>query len=207
MMPPVIGPGAPPLVSRLAHWINAVAIIGMIGSGWRIYNASPFFPVVFPNWLTLGGWLGGALAIHFAMMWILGVGMLVYLVHGLAGGGLRRRMLPVRPADVARDLRLAVTFRLGHDTGVYNAAQRLMYVGVLALIVLMIASGLALWKPVQLHWLAILMGGYEAARRIHFLMMAGIVGFLIIHLALVAIVPGTLVPMLMGRAKRKGAQP
>jgi len=85
----------PPLVSRLTHWVNAIAIIIMIRSGWRIYNASPFFPFMFPNWLTMGDWLGGALAIHFAMMWVLAVSMLVYLCHGLATGGLRRRLLPI----------------------------------------------------------------------------------------------------------------
>jgi thiosulfate reductase cytochrome b subunit len=204
MTPLAIRPAAPPLVSRFAHWINALAIVCMIGSGWSIYNASPFFPFAFPVWLTLGGWLGGALAIHFSMMWLFTAATLLYFVHGLIGGGLRRRMLPLRPSEVIRDLRFALTFRLEHDLGVYNAVQRLMYIGVLALVLLMIASGLALWKPVQLFWLTDLMGGYEPARRVHFLGMAGIVAFLIIHLALVAIVPRTLLSMLTGRDHGKG---
>jgi thiosulfate reductase cytochrome b subunit len=204
MTPHATGSTALPLVSRLTHWTNAFAIVCMIGSGWCIYNASPFLPFVFPAWLTIGGWLGGALAIHFAMMWLLGAGTLLYFAHGLIGGGLRRRMLPLSPREVARDLRLALTFRLKHDTSIYNAVQRLMYVGVLAVVLLMIASGLALWKPVQLGWLTALMGGYEAARRVHFLGMAGIVGFLLIHLALVAIVPRTLLTMLLGQRRMKG---
>jgi thiosulfate reductase cytochrome b subunit len=195
----------PPLVSRLTHWVNAIAIIIMIRSGWRIYNASPFFPFMFPNWLTMGDWLGGALAIHFAMMWVLAVSMLVYLCHGLATGGLRRRLLPIRPAEVVRDMRLALTFRLSHENGVYNAVQRLLYVGVIVAILAIIASGLALWKPVQLHGLTTLLGGYEAARRVHFLAMAFITSFLVVHLVLIAVVPRTLKVMLFGRPQQKGA--
>lgn len=188
---------------RLMHWINAAAILGMIGSGWRIYNASPFFPFTFPAWLTFGDWLGGALAIHFAMMWLLAGNFLVYLVFG----GLHRRLLPIRLRAVLDDLRLALTFRLQHEAGVYNAVQKLLYGGVLVAIALAIASGLALWKPMQLQTLSLLMGGYEASRRIHFLAMAGIVGFLILHLALVAIVPRTLVGMLTGRVANSGGMP
>jgi thiosulfate reductase cytochrome b subunit len=179
---------------RLWHWINAVAILCMTGSGWRIYNAAPFFPFSFPAFLTLGDWLGGALAIHFAMMWLLTGNFLVYL----ALGGLRHRLLPLRAGEIMRDLRLALTFRLQHEIGVYNAVQRLLYLLVLLAIALVIASGLALWKPVQLHTLSLLMGGYEVTRRIHFLAMAGITGFLVLHLTLVIIVPRTLISMLTG---------
>jgi thiosulfate reductase cytochrome b subunit len=190
---------AQPFVTRLTHWINALAILCMIGSGWTIYNASPLFSFQFPHALILGGWLGGALAIHFAMMWLLTGNFLLYVVHGLASGGLRRRLLPVSPAKVWRDMRLALSFRLPHAPGIYNAVQRLLYILVLLAIGLAIVSGLALWKPVQLYWLGIAMGGYEALRREHFLAMAGIVGFLIVHVMLVAIVPRTLLPMLTGR--------
>ena len=200
---PATQQGAPALVSRVTHWVNAVAIVMMIGSGWRIYNASPFFPFALPSVLTLGNWLGGALAIHFAMMWVLAASTAVYLLHGLLSGGLRRRLLPIRLGDVLRELRLALTFRLKHDTGRYNAVQRLMYIAVLAAIVLVIASGLALWKPVQLRWLSLAFGGYEATRRVHFLAMAAIVGFLVVHLVLVAIVPRTLLTMLVGRTLRQ----
>jgi len=195
----------PPLVSRLTHWVNAIAIIIMIRSGWRIYNASPFFPFVFPNWLTMGDWLGGALAIHFATMWVLGASVIVYLCHGLATGGLRRRLLPIHFGEVVRDMRLALTFRLSHEAGVYNAVQRLLYVAVLVAVLAIIASGLALWKPVQLHGLATLLGGYEVVRRVHFLAMAFIVTFLVIHLVLVAVVPSTLKVMLFGRMQQKRA--
>lgn len=190
--------------ARLMHWINAVAVLAMIGSGWRIYNASPFLPFKFPAYLTLGDWLGGALAIHFATMWLLTANFLVYL----ACGGLPRRLLPLRAREVSRDLRLALTFKLQHDAGIYNAVQRLLYALALLAIAVVIASGLALWKPVQLHTLSMLMGGYEATRRVHFLAMAGIVGFLVLHLALVIIVPRTLISMVTGHvAARSGSPP
>ena len=195
----------PPLVSRLTHWVNAIAIIIMIRSGMRVYNASPFFSFMFPNWLTIGDWLGGALAIHFAMMWVLVASMVVYLCHGLATGGLRRRLLPIRFAEIVRDMRLALTFRLSHEDGVYNAVQRPLYIGVIAAVLAIIAPGLALWKPVQLHALSTLLGGYEATRRVHFFAMAFITTFLVVHLVLVAVVPRTLKVMLFGRLEQKGA--
>ncbi len=189
-----------PLVVRITHWINAAAIVVMIASGWQIYNASPLFPWVFPPWLTLGGWLGGALAWHFAAMWLLVGNFAIYLGYGLLSGHIRRRLLPLHPRDIGQDAMLALRFRLPHDGSRYNAVQRLLYVLAGCGIALAIISGLAIWKPVQLHPLTFVLGGYEIARRVHFLAMAGIVGFIIVHLALVAIVPRTLPPMLTGRA-------
>jgi thiosulfate reductase cytochrome b subunit len=190
-----------PLVVRITHWLNAVAMICMIMSGWEIYNASPLFPFTFPRWATLGGWLGGAIAWHLAAMWLLVVNALAYFAYGLAGRHFLRSFLPLTPWLVWRDLMDALTFRLKHTLGAYNAVQRLAYVVVLLLGVLAVASGLSLWKPVQLHGLAALLGGYEVARRIHFLAMAGIVAFIVLHLALVALVPRTLVSMITGRAR------
>jgi thiosulfate reductase cytochrome b subunit len=188
-----------PLVVRLTHWFNAAAMVVMIGSGWHIYNASPLFPFVFPPRLTLGGWLGGALAWHFAAMWLLAANFALYLGYGLASGHIMRRLFPVRAREVWRDAMLALRFRLPHRAGQYNAVQRLLYVLAVSSIALAIASGLAIWKPVQLYPLTFTLGGYEMARHVHFLAMAGIVGFLIVHLALVAIVPRTLRPMITGR--------
>src|SRR5262245_41404313 len=84
-----------PLWLRVTHWINAVAVIIMIASGWEIYNASPLFPFEFPKSITLGGWLAGALLWHFAAMWLLAVNGLVYLVLGIVTGRFRRKLLPV----------------------------------------------------------------------------------------------------------------
>ena len=190
-----------PLVVRLTHWVNAVAIVCMVMSGWQIYDASPLFPFTFPAWATLGGWLGGAIAWHLAAMWLLLGNALIYFTYGVFGRHFMRSFVPLTPALVWRDLKEALTFRLKHELGTYNAVQRLLYVVVLVLGVVAVWSGLALWKPVQLHPLAWALGGYPVARRVHFLAMAGIVLFLAVHLLLVLIVPRTLIAMITGRAR------
>jgi thiosulfate reductase cytochrome b subunit len=189
-----------PLIVRLTHWVNAVAMTCMIMSGWQIYNASPLFGFQFPAWATLGGWLGGAIAWHLAAMWLLAANGLVYVLYGLISQRFRR-LLPLKPREILRDAQDAARFRLRHSLGEYNAVQRLAYVVVLALGVLAVASGLALWKPVQLQALSDLFGGYEVARRVHFLAMAGIAGFVVLHLALVLLVPRTLPTMITGRVR------
>ncbi|MCQ8239736.1 cytochrome b/b6 domain-containing protein [Rhizosaccharibacter radicis] len=192
-------------VVRLTHWIAAASMLCMIGSGWQIYNASPILPFTFPHWATLGGWLGGALLWHFAAMWALTAAGLIYLVHGFLGGHFRRDMAVPGPRAVLRDLSSALRFRLAHHDGEYNAVQRLLYAGVLLVAVLMVLTGLSIWKPVQLGWLCWLFGGYDIARRVHFALMTLIVGFLVVHLALVAIVPSTLVGMITGGHRRPSA--
>ncbi len=192
-----------PLLVRLTHWVNAFAMVCMIMSGWQIYDASPLFPFAFPHWATLGGWLGGAIAWHLAAMWLLVGNGLVYGLYGLASGHFRRHFLPLSAGAVWSDLKAALTFRLPHRLGHYNAVQRLLYVLVLLAGLLAVSSGLALWKPVQLRPLSWLFGGYEVTRRVHFVAMAGIVGFVVVHLALVLLVPKTLPPMITGRAKEE----
>jgi thiosulfate reductase cytochrome b subunit len=195
-----------PLAVRLTHWINAVAMTCMATSGWAIYNASPFFPVTFPAWATLGGWLGGAIAWHFAAMWLLCVNGLVYLGYGVGSGYLRRRMLPVAPRAVWRDFVSAIRFKLPHQSTDYNAVQRASYLAVILLAVLLVASGLAIWKPVQFAALTALFGGFDFARRVHFVAMAGVVAFVVVHLAMVLLVPRTLLSMLSGRAHVPASQ-
>jgi thiosulfate reductase cytochrome b subunit len=190
------------LIVRITHWINAFAMVCMVMSGWAIYNASPIFPFRFPAWATVGGWLGGSIAWHFAAMWLLVGNGLVYLAHGLATQHLRRHLLPPRPRDVLRDFMRALRFQLPHEVGSYNAVQRLLYVAVLLLGVLLVASGLSIWKPVQFWWLTALFGGFDFARRMHFVAMAGVVGFVVVHLALVMLVPRTLPSMITGRARQ-----
>ncbi|MEX3857980.1 cytochrome b/b6 domain-containing protein [Paraburkholderia sp. BR10923] len=192
-----------PLFVRVTHWINAFAMVCMVMSGWAIYNASPIFPFRFPVWATVGGWLGGSIAWHFAAMWLLCVNGLLYFAYGVASGHLRRKLLPVRARDVARDAALALRFRLPHETGRYNAVQRALYLLVLLLGVLLVASGLSIWKPVQFSWLTALFGGFDFARRVHFVAMAGVVGFVVVHLLLVLLVPRTLPPMFTGRARHR----
>lgn len=189
-----------PLPVRLTHWLNAFAIVCMVMSGWQIYDASPIFAFTFPPAVTLGGWLGGAIAVHLAAMWLLVANALVYLLYGVVSGHFRRAFFPLRAREILRDLGLALTFRLPHAAGRYNAVQRLMYVGVLLCGALVVASGLAVWKPVQLEWLANLFGGFDFARVVHFGAMAGIVAFVAVHLLLVLLVPRTLPAMITGRA-------
>jgi len=202
----VLTPAAPagavihPVWVRVTHWINVVAMVVMIGSGWEIYNASPLFPFVFPRGITLGGWLAGALLWHFAAMWLLAVNGLVYLVLGILTGRFRRKLVPIRPADVLSDARAALTGKLNHDDlSVYNAVQKLLYLGVILAGVVIVLSGLAIWKPVQLQELTALFGGYDAARYVHFFAMATIVGFLIVHVIMALVVPKSLRAMITGR--------
>ena len=189
-----------PLWVRLTHWVNAVAMVVMIGSGWEIYNASPLFPFVFPRGITLGGWLAGALLWHFAAMWLLAVNGLIYLVLGIATGRFRRKLVPIRPGEVLADARAALTGKLAHDDlSVYNAVQKLLYLGVILAGIVIVLSGLAIWKPVQLQELTAVFGGYEAARYVHFFAMAAIVGFLVVHVAMALLVPKSLRAMITGR--------
>src|SRR6266699_7098986 len=157
-----------PRYVRVTHWINAVAILAMIGSGWEIYNASPLFPFLFPKSITLGGWLAGALLWHFAAMWLFVANGLVYVILGVVTGRFRRKLLPIRPDDFIRDLRAALSGRLTHDDlSAYNAMQKALYIGVLLAGMVIVASGVAIWKPVQLRELTVFFGGYDTARFVH----------------------------------------
>lgn len=189
-----------PLWLRATHWLNAGAVVLMIASGLRIYNASPFFDFKIPAQLTLGGWLGGALQWHFAAMWLLAVNGLVYLAINLFSGRLRRQFFPLSPRQFLRDLGAALKGKLAHaDPRHYNTVQRVAYLFVMLDIILIVLSGLVLWKSVQFGLLRELLGGYESARRVHFFAMSALTGFIAVHLAMVALVPRTLLAMLRGR--------
>jgi thiosulfate reductase cytochrome b subunit len=196
-----------PLVVRVCHWVNAVAILVMIFSGWRIYDASPIFPFSFPEGITLGGWLAGALLWHFAAMWLLVVNGLVYVLFGLFSGHYRRSLLPLRLDAILGEFANLLHGRVSHTPGRYNAIQKLAYLGVILLGITLVLSGLAVWKPVQFQGLAALMGGYDDARVVHFLAMAGVVAFILIHLVMVVLVPRTLPPMFTGRPPRDSRTP
>lgn len=186
---------------RVTHWLNALAMFMMIGSGWQIYDASPLFSFLhFPSEIALGEWLAGALLWHFAAMWLLMINGIVYVVLGIVTGRFRRKLLPIRPRDLASDLAAALRGKLSHDDlAVYNAVQRLLYLGVILAGIVIVLSGLSIWKPVQLKYLTAFFGGYDTARYVHFFAMATIVGFLTIHVALALIVPKSLRAMIVGR--------
>jgi len=184
----------------VTHWINALAMLMMIGSGWQIYDASPLFGFEFPTQIALGNWLAGALLWHFAAMWLLVINGLVYVILGVVTGRFRRKLFPISPREAWRDSLAALRGRLSHeDLSVYNAVQRLLYVGVLLTGVVIVLSGLSIWKPVQLHWLVTLFGDYPTARYIHFFCMAAICAFLVVHVALALLVPKSLRAMIIGR--------
>src|SRR5450631_4006160 len=185
---------------RIVHWINAVAMIMMIMSGWQIYNASPLFGFSFSKSITLGGWLGGALLWHFAAMWLLMMNGLAYLVAGLATGRFRTKLLPITPSGVVADTKAALTFKLAHDDLThYNHVQKLLYAGIIVVGIVIVLSGLSIWKPVQLQYLTALFGGYDVARYVHFICMAAICAFLAVHVALALLVPKSLRAMIVGR--------
>lgn len=185
---------------RITHWLNALAVLVLVTSGWRIYDASPLFPFHFPAAITLGGWLGGALQWHFAAMWLLAINGLIYLSLNLASGRFFRKFFPLSLSGIKHDMLAALRGQLSHaDPRRYNHVQRLAYLFVMLDIVLLVLSGLVLWKSVQFGVLRDLLGGYEFARRIHFFAMAALVAFVAVHLVMVALVPRTLLTMLRDR--------
>ena len=186
---------------RVTHWLNALAALVMMLSGWRIYNASPVFPPFrFPGDITLGGWLGGALQWHFAAMWLLFFNGIFYLAMNVATGRFARKFFPLRPRAVLDDLLAALRGRLSHaDLSHYNAVQKLAYLAVMAVLVVLVLSGIAIWKPVQFPLLRALMGGYDFARVVHFCAMALLAAFIVLHVVMVALVPRSLLTMIRGR--------
>jgi thiosulfate reductase cytochrome b subunit len=200
------------VVVRLSHWVMALSVLVLIGSGWRIYNASPIFDFTFPEMFTLGGDVNAALARHndpgvasaiawhFAAMWFLLGSYLIFVLWGALSGHFRRDFLPVGPAAFLRDLIAASRFRLDHRLGEYNAVQKLLYWCVVLGVALMLLSGLAIWKPVQTYPLEVLFGGFQGARLVHFMVMSGLALFILVHVTLVVLVPKTLVAMITGRS-------
>ncbi|MCE0801125.1 cytochrome b/b6 domain-containing protein [Buttiauxella sp. S04-F03] len=189
-----------PMWLRICHWLNALAMLVMVASGWRIYNASQLFNFTFPAELTLGGWLGGALQWHFAGMWLFGINGVVYLLINIFSGRLKRKFWPLSPRELIKDFVAALRGKLAHeDLSHYNTVQKLAYLFVIFDGIILVCSGLVVWKSVQFPLLRELLGGYDNARFIHFYAMSGMVGFVIIHLIMVALVPKTLLAMLRGR--------
>lgn len=191
-----------PAPVRITHWLNLLAMAIMVLSGWRIYDASPLFDFRFAEAITLGGWLAGALQWHFAAMWLLVLNGLVGVAYGIVSGHYRRHYLPLSLSSLLAALGDAVHGRLPHQVGIYNPLQRAAYLGVLAIAAVLVLSGLAIWKPVQLQELTAVFGGYDAARVWHFFAMSALVLFVIIHVAMVIIVPRTFIPMWTGRARK-----
>lgn len=202
-----------PLAIRVTHWINVPIIIVMAASGLQILVAYPNFgpqgaqygwmPQNFhiPQVLRIGGWLAGARHVHFACAWLLLANALVYLVYLLASGEFRRRWFwPPRDAGSAVGAALGYLHirEAPRQRGLYNGLQRAAYTGAVVLGVALVGSGLSMWKPVQLHRLAWLFGGYEGARAVHFLSLVALALFIVGHLVMVAIHWRTVPEMITG---------
>lgn len=189
-----------PLPLRMMHWVNAVAIFIMIGSGWKIYDDDVIFGWLhIPEFLTIGKWAQHGLQWHFFGMWIFVLNGLVYLAYGIATGRFRRKLFPISAREIVATVGDALRFRLSHDDLThYNAVQKILYLGIILVGIGIVISGLALWKPVQFSELAGLFGNFQTIRLVHFLCMAAIVGFLLVHVTLALLVPQSLVAMFTG---------
>ena len=189
-----------PLPVRIMHWINALAIFIMIGSGWKIYNDDILFSFLrFPDWIVIGKWAQYGLQWHFFGMWIFVLNGVAYLCYGIVSGRFWQKLFPISAREVWGTIGEALRFRLRHDDLThYNAVQKALYLGVMAVGVLIVTSGLALWKPVQFSELANLFGSFQAIRLIHFLCMTAIVAFILVHVTLALLVPRSLIAMITG---------
>jgi thiosulfate reductase cytochrome b subunit len=189
-----------PLPVRIMHWINALAMIVMITSGWGIYDDNVIISGLhFSQTFRLGSWAAESLLWHFAGMWLLAINGLAYLLYGVVTGRLRERMLPIRLPELVQTVRDTLHFRIAHDDIThYNAVQKLLYLVVIAAGLSQVVTGLAIWKPIQFSSLVDLFGGFQGARLVHFLGMVVITGFLAVHVALSLLVPSTLRAMLTG---------
>ena len=196
-----------PLVVRITHWLNVLAVLIMITSGWQIYNASPLFGFEFPPSITLGGWLAGALQWHFAGLWLFVLNGLVYVTYGIFSGHFRRKLLPISPRAVLHDIGEALHGRLAHDDlSVYNAAQRAAYLGLIVALIVMVVTGLVIWKPVQFYWFGQWMGDYEGARYLHFFAMTAVAFIVVVHVIMVLLVPRTFPTMFTGRLRQESGR-
>ena len=189
-----------PLPVRIMHWINAAAMIIMIMSGWKIYNDEVIFGWLhFPDAITLGTWAQHGLQWHFFGMWILVLNGLAYLSYGLVSGRFRKKLFPISLGELISTIREALSLRLKHDDLTqYNAVQKMLYVGIILVGIVVVLSGLSIWKPVQFSELAALFYDFQTARLVHFLCMVAIVLFLVVHVTLALLVPRSLVAMLTG---------
>jgi thiosulfate reductase cytochrome b subunit len=204
---------------RLTHWLNVPLLLAMVGSGLQILVAYPYqgphgelyawFPLqgtTPPEWMRLGVWLAGARHWHFAFMWLFAANALVYLAYLALSGEWRRRAFLVRRDLPSLGRTMASYARLrAMPTGgeLYNGLQRLAYSSVFLLALIELLSGLALYKPVQLHRLASLFGGYDGARLVHFVGMVLLLFFLAGHVAMVLLHPRSLAEMVTGGRRRE----
>lgn len=186
-----------PRFIRWSHWFNVPVLALMIWSGLLIYWANDAYRIglgdttlfhFFPKWfyesLALEFHLAQGMAWHFAFMWLFAVNGLVYVLYTFLSGEwhhLLPRWGSFREAwqVVLHDLHLS---KVEPPQRKFNAAQQFAYTGVVLMGAGSLATGLAIYKPVQVAWLTALLGGYEWARWEHFWLMIGYVVFFLIHI-------------------------
>jgi len=186
-----------PLAIRVTHWVNAVSLFVLIGSGLRIFRAFPSFGpkipekvlIDIPKSLTLGGWLGGALQWHFTFMWFFAASGIFYLAYQVVSGHYRTMLFT--PRDIPGVWPMARHyFFFGPKplaTGQYNPLQKLAYTSSIGFGILSLLTGIVLYKPAQFSWLAFLFGGFHLTRVWHFAAMCGFLAFIPGHLIMVVL--------------------
>ncbi len=188
---------------RICHIVHAFSAIMLMSSGWAIYNADPLYDFLFPKHISLGLYLTEALRWHFLLAWILLLTSVIYsvsrLVLNLGGPSIRHFSL----MSILDTLYNAMRFSLFYRRGEYNPLQRLMYTGIFILSLMLVFSGVALWKPVQFNLLIDMFFGYEVVRHIHFWLMIVLFCFLIVHVCMILIHPSTLMNMIFGATRKK----
>ena len=186
-----------PFVVRLAHWVDAVAVIVMITSGLQIFWAFPSFGpkipqnnfFIPPKTLRLGGWLGGGLQWHFTFMWFFVGSGLLYVIYQAVSGHWRQVLF--RPRDIKGVWPMVrYYFLFGKKPPVveaYNPLQKLAYTATIFFGLLSTLTGMVLYKPVQFWWLTAIFGGFRLTRVWHFVSMCGFAAFIPAHLVMVAL--------------------
>ena len=192
---------------RIWHWINAVAFMAMLVSGFVILLAHPrlywgeagyygdpaWLDLPLPESLSFSGY---ARSVHFLAAWILVINAALYLLYGLANGHFLRRLLPsaaqLRPVRIASDVWMHLRLKTHTDAdGSYNLLQKLSYLGVLfVLLPVVLLTGLTMSPAVTTDypWLFDLFGGRQSARTIHFIAASSLLLFLLVHVFQVILV-------------------
>jgi Ni/Fe-hydrogenase b-type cytochrome subunit len=186
-----------PWLVRMTHWLTAISLFVLIGSGLQIFMAFPSFgPKIpqndllhVPEALRIGGWLGGALQWHFTFMWLfIATGIAYVIYQGVSG---RYRMVLFTPRDMPGVWPMARHYFFFREkppvTGPYNPLQKLAYTASVGFGAVSVLTGLVMFNPVQFSWLAWLMGGFSLARVWHFAAMCGFLAFIPGHLVMVAV--------------------
>jgi len=186
------------LATRWFHWVHFPLLALMIGSGMLIYWANDVYRVgvgrftlvkLFPTWFYdffhVAQRLAEGMAWHFFVMWLFALNGIAYVAYTLWSGAWRE-LVPTRASFkeallvTLYDLRLS---KFHPPPRKFNGAQQIAYTAIIVMGGLSLLTGLAIYKPVQLHWLAYLLGGYEAARFEHFWLTMGYLVFFVIHIA------------------------